>query len=870
MIEDRSSTFPPCPRPASSVRAFLTAGLILIIVAGVRTAPTAVAAELSGVAALRAAIDDLQAAYGSPYPRAGFHHQVNQLAKSAEGASEARRAQLQAQLEAVRRQALVEGNPLVNEQPILFVVRAQYLPDHHNTATMFQTGEINTGSFRGGGALKLFHPATGETQTLLSLDNGIIRDPDVSFDGRRVLFSMRRNIEDDYHIYELTIGENEPRQLTYGSGVSDIDPIYLPDGRICFTSTREPKYCMCNRHIMGNLFVMNTDGSNIVQIGRSTLHEGHPTLWPDGRIVYDRWEYVDRNFGDAQGLWSVRPDGTNHALVWGNNTNSPGAVLEARAVPGTHEFIATFSSCHDRPWGALALVDRRLGMDGRQPVLRTWPPEAIDLVGEGNYDTFTRVSVKYEDPYPLSSNYFLCSRMIGEEEQMGIYLVDRFGNEVLVHHELPACFDPMPLGPRPRPPALAPSNNLAAAEGYFYVADVYQGFGMDRVPRGSVRRLRVVESPEKRFWTQPAWDGGTGQQAPGMAWDDFNNKRILGTVPVEEDGSAHFAVPANRFLYFQLLDAHGRMVQSMRSGTIAQPGERIGCVGCHEDRRESVTLDRLPQAMTRQPSRLQPWYGPPREFSYTAEVQPVFDRHCVACHDYGKPAGEELNLAGDLNLVFNTSYVELRRKGLVRVVGAGPAEKQPPYSWGSHASRLANVIVSGHGDPEIDRQINLSPEDLERILTWIDINAPYYPEYAAGAFGDNPFGRSPLSGEELDRLSEWTGVNLRDRGRIDWVNFTRPEQSRCLAEMPPNGQPDSNYQKALALIRTGSERLAATPRPDMTHNFRLAEEERRQQEKYEQLQAVEEAMRDALLQQRRAYQPEETGASLKESSSERP
>src|SRR5512135_1627681 len=191
---------------------------------------------------------------------------------------------------------------------------------------------------------------------------------------------MRRDRDDDYHIYEMDAGGTGLRQLTFGPGVTDIDPIYLPDGRILFTSTREPKYCMCNRHIMGNLFTMEADGANIQQIGHSTLHEGHASLLPDGRVLYDRWEYVDRNFGDAQGLWTTNPDGTNHAVYYGNNTASPGAKLEGRPIPGTERVVCTFSSCHDRPWGALAIVDRRLAVDGRAAVVRTWPAAAIDLV----------------------------------------------------------------------------------------------------------------------------------------------------------------------------------------------------------------------------------------------------------------------------------------------------------------------------------------------------------------------------------------------------------------------------------------------------------------------------------------------------------
>jgi hypothetical protein len=669
--------------------------------------------------------------------------------------------------------------------------------------------------------------------TLLEVPDGIVRDPDVRFDGRAILVSLRHNREDDYHLYELQADGSGLRQITFGSGVSDIDPIYLPDGRILFTSTREPKYCMCNRHIMGNLFTIDADGSNLQQIGHSTLHEGHAALLPDGRVIYDRWEYVDRNFGDAQGVWVTNPDGTNHAVYWGNNTNSPGAVLDTRPIPGTEWFVATFSSCHDRPWGALAIVDRRRALDGREAVLRTWPASAIGLVGKGNYDTFCQVNPKYEDPFPLNDKYFLCSRMTGEGEQMGLYLIDVFGNEVLLHAEQPGCYDAMPLAARPAPPVIPSRIDRQQATGRFYVENVYQGTGMDAVEPGTVKYLRVVESPEKRFWTSPAWDGGTGQQAPGMAWNDFNNKRILGTVPVEPDGSAYFTVPADTFVYFQLLDARGMMIQSMRSGTIVRPGENAGCVGCHEDRRTSARLEYSGLAWQRPARTLEPWYGPPRLFSYTAEVQPVFDQHCVRCHDYGQKSGEKLNLAGDLGVVFNTSYVDIRSKNYVRVVGAGPYQVQLPKSWGSHASRLAQVLRDGHGDPEIDRDIKLSPEAFDRVVTWIDINAPYYPDYAGGAFRNHPYGRSPLNADELKRLAELTGWELKKHTQFPPLSFTRPELSPCLDAFSDRSDP--RCQEATALIRRGWERLVATPRPDMP-GFRLTDEvELRQQQKYDEL-----------------------------------
>ena len=330
---------------------------------------------------------------------------------------------------------------------------------------------------------------------------------------------------------------------------------------------------------------------------------------------------------------------------------------------------------------------------------------------------------------------------------------------------------------------------------------------------------------------------------------------MLGTVPVEPDGSAYFAVPADRFVYFQLLDEKGMMVQSMRSGTIVRPGETAGCVGCHEERRSTARLEYSGAAWQRGVRKLQPWYGPPRLFSYTAEVQPALDEHCVSCHDYGQEAGEKLNLAGDLNPVFNTSYTELRGKGYVRVVGAGPYQVQAPLSWGSHASRLTKVLLEGHGDPEIDKKVRLDQQSFDRIVTWIDINAPYYPEYAS-AYRKNRYGRSPLSDAELKRLGGLTGVNLHDRKTIDQVSFTRPEMSPCLARIADRGGPA--YREALALIREGQERLAAVPRADMP-GFRLVSDVEIEQEQKYQAQLEQEAQMRAAIARGERRLPAGTG-----------
>ncbi|MCG8306810.1 MAG: hypothetical protein MI975_05410 [Cytophagales bacterium] len=738
---------------------------------------------------------------------------------------------------------------------LLFVTRKQYQKDHHNTATLFQKGEINDFKFEGGAALKWINLRTGKAEAIFSTNEGVVRDPEVSYDGLEVLLSYRKNPDDDYHIYKASFDKKELIQLTFDQGISDIDPIYLPDGDILFSSTREPKYCMCNRHIMSNLYRMESDGSNIVQLSKNTLFDGHPAVLSDGRIIYDRWEYVDRNFGDAQGLWTANPDGTNHAIFYGNNMNSPGGVIDPRPIPGTSYIACIFGSCHDRPWGALTILDRSKGVDGEKSVVSIWPSRARKMIGVGNWDKFMELDVRYEDPFPLDDAFILCSRTIERgkpiKEKMGIFLVDRFGNEVLIHEEEESCFDPMLISPRTREPVVPVRTTFDDSPGYFYVQNVYEGTHMEGVKPGSVKYLRVVETPEKRTFTPDAW-GGQGQQAPGMNWHNFELKRILGEAEVERDGSVYVEVPSGKFVYFQLLDENKKMIQSMRSGTMVQSGEVRGCIGCHEDRL-SVPLNQKnqPMAMRKAPVSFAKPGNKPENFGFAKLVQPVFDNHCIKCHDFGAENESGLILAGDRNPYFNASYIDLHVKSMIRPIGGGPARIQPALSWGANASKLVEVIESAHHD------VNLSQNEKEILYTWIDLNAIYYPSYES-AYPNNPAGRSPLTEEELKELGELTGTDfkvlkthLRTVG--PQISFERPEVSPCLQHLNRDSR---SYKRALQLIYSGKQRLSETPRADM-EGFRPDDVQKVQIEKYLMRLEKEKKFRTAIAQGEKAYDLEE-------------
>ena len=788
-------------------------------------------ADRSRLETVRLAVRDLEASFGERYPGASeylarldhldrqFEENLDRAANGDKRAAEAI-ASLAQKLDALSREALL-ANPLLTGQPILLVTRHQYNRDHHNTATLFQTGSRNANNYRGGSALQVLDLAAGGRVTeLIDAPQGIVRDPDVSFDGSKILFSLRRDKTDDQHIYEINADGTGLTQLTLGSGIADTDPIYLPSGEIIFSSTRNPKECPCNVHPQQNLFVMAAGGSNARQLTYNTVSETHSSLMPDGRVLYTRWEYVDKHWGPAQGLWTIYPDGTQAAVFFGNHSWWPGAILDGRIIPGTARVICTLGSCHAPPFGEIAIIDNRIGLDGVDPIVKSWPQQPVQRDG---YDHVWNLPLRYEDPYPLSQKYFLAARTVAhKDDRYAIYLLDIFGNETLVYaHEELSCFDPMPLSPRPQAPMLAARHSPSQPSGQFIVADVYRGEYMERVERGTVKWLRIVEVPSKLTSSYGTYNNGA-TQAPAVNWSDTNVKKVLGRVPVEADGSASFHVPADKFVYFQLLDDDGMMVQSMRSGTMVRPGEVVTCAGCHEDRHTTVP-NRPLAALNRPPSKIENWHGPPRGFSYAAEVQPVFERYCVSCHQPSEPAGAVLDLCGDKTPAFSISYQELHRRNLTGAVHLGPPEVLPPFAWGSHHSKLVEVIGRGQ-----HYGVKLDPESFDRLVTWIDLNAPYYGTYASTRMA-NYGGRSPLNDQQLARLSELTGIDVTGPKQSHVVNLTRPELSAALRMNLPkekgggaeNGKArfrdvdDPSYQEALAILKLGAADLLGRPRMDM-------------------------------------------------------
>ncbi|ADE56053.1 hypothetical protein Caka_3040 [Coraliomargarita akajimensis DSM 45221] len=782
----------------------------------------------------------------------------------------------------LQREALLD-HPYVRTYEWLIEVHNPYWGNHGPMNTVFQNGDFNTWD-RGGLKEWLSYGsrfdvirigARGQVtriRQMVEQAEGIVRDADISFDGQKIMFSMRRNKADDYHIYEMNVDGTNLRQLTFGSEIGDVDPIYLPSGKILFSSTRDPKMCQCNRHISLNVFTAEADGANILQVSGNGLSDFHSSLMPDGTVMYSRWEYVDRHFGPSLGLWTSNPDGTRHKLFMGNNSWVPGSMVDARAIPGTDKVICIYGACHDLPWGAMVVVDRSQGMEGPDPVVHMWPDEGRQYLNDDpaynrslkdrwHVDLMGKVEERYEDPFPVhdvlagdgDGSFFMVSKALGnatrsytrgkkhDDTQVAIVLADVFGNEVVVYameDPLLGAYGAIPLSARKKPPVIPDTVDYTKDHGYLYVNDVYLGTGdeMQNVARGSIKYLRIIDAPARRtFDERDVWNVDAAQ-VTAMNWNLTNNKRILGDVPVEKDGSAFFKIPADTFVQIHALDEDKQMIQAMRTGTIVRPGETQGCIGCHEDRVSAPQATNLvPLATRRGPSELQPWLDTPsveaaEPFNYLTQVQPVFDQNCVSCHDYGKEAGDVLNLAGDLSYPFNVSYTELMSKSgfrytgpeekLVNFVGDGPPGVLPAYAWGSHRSKLVRVLKEGHYDVE------LSDEEMQRITTWIDVNAVYYGRYSSYYPGRNPMrlvggdlhsgwqAHVAVMGEELAHSSKYRD-EVEKVGHL--VNFTRPELSPILQRFE---DADARAQ-ALAYIHEAAELLAERPREDQINRERM-------------------------------------------------
>lgn len=600
----------------------------------------------------------------------------------------------------------------------------------------------------------------GTLKTLVDDPKGMIRDPDVSYDGRKILFAWKKSDrQDDFHLYDMEVETGKIRQLTFGLGYADYEAAYLPDGDIVFNSSRCVQIVDCWWTEVSNLYTCDANGLYLRRLSFDQVHTNFPAVLDNGKVIYTRWDYNDRGQLYPQPLYQMNPDGTAQAECYGNNSWFPTTILHARGVPGTNKIIAIATGHHTKQAGKLLLVDPDKGSQENSgatliaPVRPTDAPR-IDRYGQGGE--------LFQYPYALNEEEYLVTYAPFGWHRPGlfnIYYMTKDGRrELLAADPHISCNQTVPLAPRPVPHQNPNRVNHKKAEGIFYVQDVYAGQGLKGIPRGTVKKLRVVEI---RFRAAGVGSNRNGGPAGGAlvstpisidngAWDV---KAVLGDADVYADGSACFKVPAHTPVYFQALDERGFAVQSMRTWSTLQPGENLSCVGCHEKKNETpLSMHKTTLAMRAGPQALETFYGPARGFSFAREVQPILDKHCIRCHhDRSKqykggaakhPIPEKTQPAFSLldtrnpekrsGRAWTDSYLMLTQRGKpdrgpvkwLNVQSIPPL--LPPYFAGAEKSPIMKMLAQGHGG------VKLSREATEKLASWIDLLVPFSGDYIEG------------------------------------------------------------------------------------------------------------------------------------------
>jgi len=636
--------------------------------------------------------------------------------------------------------AIAFCNPVLDLEQILFIKR------HHARGVFHMCDQYyGFNAVPGGGLFVLRAPfSAGPTLVNLieeaaveagrlaggSLSTGAFLSPELSFDGATILFAYSEAGGEDlewtpescYHIFKVNADGSGLAQLTDGPW-DDFDPCFLPDGRIAFISERRGGYLRCGRHCPTYaMYSMAPDGSDMTRLSFHETHEWHPSVNHDGLIVYTRWDYVDRDTNVAHHIWTCYPDGRDPRAFHGNypvrRESRPWMEMSIRAIPGSHRYVATAAAHHGHAFGSLVLIDPRIEDDRAMAQVTRLTPEVPFPEAERHIKPIAACMV-YGTPWPLSEDDYLCA-YAADARNHGLYWIDRFGNRELLYsdHEIPSM-SPIPLRPRTRPPIIPRQSGDGRAT--LAVMNVYES-DFDWPEGTKVSALRIMQALPKT--TAPP-----NQPRIGVA-EQSNARAVLGAVPVEADGSAYFEAPAGKLLYFQALDEDGLAIQSMRSGAYLHPGERLTCLGCHERKHGASPRPGLtPSALRRAPSKIQPDVDGSNPFSYVRLVQPVLDRHCVACHQqqqaldltgviegpYGWSRSYQ-NLAAKYGFYFNV------RNGSINH-GVHGGTRTIPGRFGARAAPLIEYLDQRH------HGLELPLEARHRLTLWLDANCEFYGSY---------------------------------------------------------------------------------------------------------------------------------------------
>ena len=657
----------------------------------------------------------------------------------------------------LRRIAL--SNPKLDFSNILFIKR-------HDAQGVFHMCDQYYGcNAKPGGGLFILSDAFGPNPTLTNvledsvveqgrlagerLTEGTFLSPELSYDGRTILFAYTQakayekyqgkeayewGPEISYHLFKVGVDGQGLVQLTDGP-TNDFDPCFLPNGRVLFISERRGGYLRCGRNCpVYTMFSMKPDGSDIICMSFHETHEWHPSIDNDGMIVYTRWDYVDRDTNIAHHIWTSFPDGRDPRSLHGNyplkRESRPWMEMSIRAIPNSNKYVATAAAHHGHAFGSLVMIDQNKSDDRAMSQLTRLTPDVPFPEAERHIKPIADC-MAYGTAWPLSEDDYLC--VYGSDaKNRGIYLIDRFGNRELIYRDTAiACLSPIPLRARPVPPViptrtLQTKQALAHAKGKIEretiaIANVYKS-DFKWPEQTKVTALRIIQALPKT--TPPP-----NQPRIGIA-NQTNARAVLGTVPVEADGSAYFEAPVGKAIYFQALDENGLAIQSMRSATYVHPGEQMTCLGCHEPKHGAPSQPAVqPLALKRPPSRIQGDVDGSNPFNYVRLVQPVLDRHCVDCHR----AEKVLDLSGAIEGKngWTRSYNNLAETyGFYFHVGNGSINKGVhggsrtiAGKFGAKASALMPYLSEKHYN------VTLSEEDLHRITLWLDCNSEFYGSY---------------------------------------------------------------------------------------------------------------------------------------------
>jgi hydrazine synthase alpha subunit-like protein/F5/8 type C domain-containing protein len=647
--------------------------------------------------------------------------------------------------------------------------------------------------FKAGGGLYITYPHEPEREPIQLVESptGQILECDLSYDGQTILFSWRQTQEEGYHIWTINADGTNLKQLTEGPW-HDYNACWLPDGGIAFLSSRKAQFAYCWHAPVGVLHRMEPDGSNVRLLSANYLNDFTPYPLDDGRIIYTRWEYVDKPAIPIQSLWTVNPDGTGLSVFFGNRVLSPGTFMEARSIPGTTKIICTMTGHNGPTRGAIGIINRDFGVNAQAAIQNITPEVPIPAVDQGNGNTGG--SKQYSCPLPLDAKRFLVSargpillRTYSGDYQSVVLAKPDNGMQY---------FCAQPIRSRPRPPIIPTTLADSQQKDQYatvYLQDVYQGLE-PQVKRGTVTRIRVIREMPKTVRIDPSLRA-FGFQFPVISCGaTYAGKQVLGEAPVEQDGSAYFKVPPHIPIYFMALDAEGRAVQRMRSFTHFMPGEKQGCIGCHEPRRHSGTTK--PGLAYRRGARdLEPPEWGADGFDYARIVQPALNQYCIECHNPDHPRG--IDLTEDKTDYFNTSYDTLARENqgpkgspYVNWIPTYNGQEQnileiTPKAWGSYPSKLAHVVLTGHPDKEGKKRFEMDAKSRRRILAWIDLNVPYY--------GTSETAYPELTGcrriypEKLDKVLDDVAkrrcASCHTGGKIPrriWTRITNPQHNNFL------------------------------------------------------------------------------------------